>query len=91
MEPVSLQTVMRSLEALAIEREVLVRRIHDVPPSTENEEQLSERVLWIDEAVSELIDAYEVARAGVKTFPHIIQFIELCDRQVEVLLGPPGR
>jgi hypothetical protein len=91
MEPVSLQTVMRSLEALAIEREVLVRRIGAVSSSMESDEQLAERVLWIDEAVNELMDAYEVARGGANTLPHISEFITLCDQQVEVLLGSAAR
>jgi hypothetical protein len=79
---------MASIEGMVIEREVLVRRIGKLGPKVDTEEQLSERVIWIDEALNELHDHYEEARIGETIYPHASDFIEGCRRQIGVLLGP---
>ncbi len=87
MTPVSIQSLMASIEGMVVEREVLVRRIDKVLPSVDTQEQLSERVIWIDEAISELHDHYEKARLGEAIYVHASDFIEECRQQAELLLG----
>ena len=86
IKPVSFQSLMRSLEAMVVERELLLRRIDKVASEVENAEQLTELVLWIDEAVSELYDAYEVARDGAPNFLHAGDFLDVCRERTKRLL-----
>jgi hypothetical protein len=89
MKPVSMNTLIACIEAMVVERELLLRRSNAVPLDIDNEESLSERVLWIDEAIGELREHYETARTGESSsFPHVSDFLAECDHQVDLLLGP---
>jgi hypothetical protein len=65
----SVETLMRSIGAIAFESETLLLRIDAVDADTDNEEGLSETVMRLDAALSELRPVYEAQRGGAAIYP----------------------
>ncbi len=65
----SVEALMRSIGAMAFESETLLLRIEAVDADTDEEEGLSDAVMRLDAALSELRPAYESQRQGAAIYP----------------------
>ncbi len=73
----SVEALMRSIGAMAFESETLLMRIEVVDADADDEERLSETVMRLDAALSEIRPAYEAQRGDVAIYP---TFDDLVDR-----------
>jgi hypothetical protein len=69
MSDFTLQSLNVAIGSLVFEREALTLRIESVSAAIEEEEQLSEQVQLIEEALGEFRDAYKALRGDGTTHP----------------------
>ncbi len=73
----SVEALMRSIGAMAFESETLLLRIEAVDAETDEDEGLSDTVMRLDAALSEMRPTYESQRQGAAIYP---SFDDLVDR-----------
>jgi hypothetical protein len=72
----SVEALMRSIGAMAFESEMLLLRIEAVDAETDDEEGLSDTVMRLDAALSELRPAYDAQRQGAAIYPMFDELVE---------------
>ena len=65
----SVEALMRSIGAMAFESETLLLRIEAIDADADDEEGLSDTVMRLDAALSEMRPAYEAQRQGAEIYP----------------------
>jgi hypothetical protein len=65
----TLQALSIAIGSIAFEREALLLRIESVSAEVEDEEQLSEQVLLIEQALGEFRDEYKALRGSSNGYP----------------------
>ena len=83
MFEVSTQTLMRAISAMAIEQELTTRRIEQGSVEEDEEEHLSEHVLDLQKALSELVGIYEHQRQNEPIYPAVEDLIRGSIESVE--------
>lgn len=72
----SVEALLRSIGAMAFERETLLLRIEAVDADTDDDEGLSDTVMRLDAALSELRPAYEAQRQDAAIYPSFDELVE---------------
>lgn len=76
MSEISTSTLMMAIGALAREAEVMTQRVENTSAELDDEEHLSEYVLDLQRALSELSALYERQRVEHPTFPTLDKLME---------------